>query len=110
MAAQNGHWAMPNSAVDVSRPDRVRADREEGHEAEVEQAGQPERDVQPEAHQDVERDERDGRRHERAQAERDDQDDEQQDTTDIGMASCRFRSAGSARTRSRRVASSTWTR
>ena len=61
---------MPYSPVEVSRPDRVGADGEERHEAQVQQAGQAERDVQPEAHQHVQRDERDDLGEERAEAER----------------------------------------
>ena len=78
IAAQNDHCAMPNSPGRGQQADGVGADGEERHEAEVEQARQPERDVEAEAHEDVERDERDDLGHERAQPERQREDEQQQ--------------------------------
>ncbi len=59
----------------------VGADGEEGHEAEVEQTGQAQRDVETQAHQRVERDECDDRGDEAGEAERQQQHDEQHEGT-----------------------------
>ena len=58
---------MPTRPVEVSRADGVGADGEEGHEAQVEQAGQAQRDVQAEAQQHEQRHEGDDLGEERAQ-------------------------------------------
>ena len=74
-ATQNGTSSRPYSASDVKQADRVGADREERHEAEVEQAGETQGDVQAEAHQDVQRDERDDLGEEGSEQERQHHDD-----------------------------------
>ena len=57
----------------------VGADGEEGHEAEVEQAGHAEGDVEAQAHQRIERDERDDRRDEAGETERQEQHHDEHD-------------------------------
>ena len=56
-ACQKVRPAMPRLGGRGQQRDRVGADGEEGHEAQVEQAGQAERDVEAQAHQHVEGDE-----------------------------------------------------
>ena len=93
MACQNDQPAMPYSAVEVSRRDGVGADGEEGDEAQVEQARQAEGDVEAEAHQHVQRDERDDLGEERAQRQREEQDQGQ----DEERERCRSTSAALGR-------------
>jgi hypothetical protein len=77
MISRKLRW-MPGS-VDEKPADRVRADRVEGDVAEVEQAGEPDHDVQPEGEHDV----REGedaeveRRAERVEQRRQDRDDDE---------------------------------
>ena len=80
----DGEEERPTQA-EITRPgeqrDGVGADGEEGHEAEVQQARQPQRDVESEAHQCVQRHQRDDRRDEAGEAQRQQQHEQQRDAS-----------------------------
>ena len=83
-AAQNDQLGDAVLAGRGEQADRVGADGEERHEAQVKQAGEAEGDVEAEAHEDVQRDAGDDLGEERPEAQRQPEDEQQRRSDERG--------------------------